>query len=171
MKALIKAGADVNSGNPLDLATKYGHETIVKALIEAGADVNKADSDGRTPVRRAFSEGSMTIVRILLDAGAEYGLLERCVDWGLKSPSALGALASKYPRLVALSIFLFVNGALVYLSLVAGLFNIMVCIYFAFVSFVLVLNVLIFTTCPPDNNSRDTNNYGWLANAHNVGNY
>ena len=166
-RALIEAGADVNAKEddrctPLHLSARDGHLKVARTLIEAGADVNAKDKGGCTPL-----QGSMTIVRILLDAGAEYSLLECCVDCGLKSSSALGALTSKYPRLVALSLFLFVNGALVFLSLVAGLFNIMVCVFFAIASFVLVLQVLIFTTCPPDNNSRDNNN----AMLVNVGNY
>jgi len=43
----------------------------VRALIDSGADVNKADNDGRTPLRAAANNGHEAIARALIDSGAD----------------------------------------------------------------------------------------------------
>jgi ankyrin repeat protein len=73
VRALIKAGADVNNAiddgvTALLLAAQSGHEAIVRALFEAGADVNKVTDTGWTPLSFAVNEGHTAIVQILRDA-------------------------------------------------------------------------------------------------------
>ena len=85
MKALIEAGADVNTKNtdgmtallmasgeifkmpPVTEALRAG---VVRALIQAGADVTVKDRLGRTPLMVAARSGYTEIVRLLREAGA-----------------------------------------------------------------------------------------------------
>ena len=58
MRALIKAGADVNKAidngwTPLFVGACLGHETVVLELIESGADVSMAMDNGVTLLRIA----------------------------------------------------------------------------------------------------------------------
>lgn len=93
-KALIAAGADINSRGPygntiLSLAVSNGayYEgsyrptglQILKTLIAAGADVNARNKDGMTPLYLAAKSGGRDIeeaVKILLAAGADVNLAE-----------------------------------------------------------------------------------------------
>ncbi len=47
------------------------HVTITKALITAGADVNSADRDGVTALMKAVQKGNVKIVKLLLSSGAK----------------------------------------------------------------------------------------------------
>jgi ankyrin repeat protein len=75
VKALIRAGADVNAGGlksgvtPLLLAAGSGHVNTVRALLGAGADVN-ATASGVTPLRIAAAMGNELMVKDLVAAGA-----------------------------------------------------------------------------------------------------
>jgi ankyrin repeat protein len=78
IRALIKAGADVNVKNkygvsPLMIAAANGHTEIVTALLEANADVNAAHTDGSTPLWVAAANGHTEIVTALLAAEAGAG--------------------------------------------------------------------------------------------------
>jgi ankyrin repeat protein len=42
--ALLRAGADVNHGNPLAQAASYGKLENARCLVEAGADINATES-------------------------------------------------------------------------------------------------------------------------------
>jgi cytohesin len=73
VRALIKAGTDVNKANidgwtPLFIVAQKGHEAVVRTLIELGADVNKATDNGVTPLFFAAQNGHTAIVQILRDA-------------------------------------------------------------------------------------------------------
>ena len=62
MRALLKAGADVNKADNLGCTALYrasskGHTDIVHTLIKAGADVNKATNYGLTALFLASENG------------------------------------------------------------------------------------------------------------------
>ena len=75
VKLLLKAGADVNAKNGLDvtaLIVGAMEPAKVKLLVEAGADVNAASKLGRTPLLvAAATPGSTESVRLLLEKGAK----------------------------------------------------------------------------------------------------
>lgn len=81
VKALIQAGADVNTGDefgPAILNAVVNKDSapgeaaaIVKQLIDAGADVNARGFDGMTALHEAARGGLTDAVRALLDAGAK----------------------------------------------------------------------------------------------------
>jgi ankyrin repeat protein len=52
------------------LATKNGHESIIKLLLEAGAKVEAKDDNGRTPLLLAAENGHEAVVKLLLEAKA-----------------------------------------------------------------------------------------------------
>ena len=61
----------------LMLASRGGHEAVVKLLLEAGADVASADCSGQTSLGLASRAGHEAVVKLLLDAGADRTLLEQ----------------------------------------------------------------------------------------------
>jgi ankyrin repeat protein len=80
VRALIKAGVDVNMVNeadgdcvttPLIEAIRSTHLGIVQQLVAAGADMEKADEDGSTPILWASYKSDIKIVRFLCDAGVD----------------------------------------------------------------------------------------------------
>ena len=76
LQFLIKAGADVNSGDnygytPLQNAATAGDIDRIKLLIKSGADVNKSNEYGATPLINAVKKQSEEAVNILLNAGAK----------------------------------------------------------------------------------------------------
>jgi ankyrin repeat protein len=98
-KALLKAGADIESGNgnkntPLLLAIQHKKTAMVRLLVEAGAQVNGRGALGYA----AYSPGDGENIKILLKAGAklndldEYGYrpLHRAIESGhLSDPATL----------------------------------------------------------------------------------
>lgn len=58
--------ADKEQRTALRAASWSGHEDILKALINAGADVNSVDRQGRTSLIAASYMGHYEIVEILL---------------------------------------------------------------------------------------------------------
>ncbi|MBQ3402167.1 MAG: ankyrin repeat domain-containing protein [Synergistaceae bacterium] len=74
VKALIKAGADVNlktngGVTALMLATQWNsNPEVVKALIKAGADIFAKDNEGKTTLDYADDADDEGIKRIILDA-------------------------------------------------------------------------------------------------------
>ena len=79
LKALIKAGADMNAGNnegstPLIVAAVFDRIDVSEALIEAGADVNARNSEGSTALITAALLCRTEIVDILLKNGADKNL-------------------------------------------------------------------------------------------------
>ena len=81
LKALIKAGADVNANNdaPLIIAVDYGRAGAVKILIASGADVNFKPYGGNTLLAFAKEHQAyykdrieyQEIVKLLKAAGAK----------------------------------------------------------------------------------------------------
>ena len=81
VKALIKAGADVNrqdnyENTALGAATAQGSTLVVMELIKAGADVNLADDMGATPIFSAAELGNSIIVALLIQAGADVNRID-----------------------------------------------------------------------------------------------
>jgi len=56
---------------PLALASRCGHERVVRALIGAGADVNAADADGTTALMAACHHRRVACAEVLVTAGAD----------------------------------------------------------------------------------------------------
>lgn len=56
---------DASCRTPLHLATRNGHEAVVRVLLERGADINAKDVDGRTALHFAAEQGHEAIVRFL----------------------------------------------------------------------------------------------------------
>ena len=56
---------------PLHQAAVDGDIEQVKALIKAGADVNATDGRDNTPLCRAVASGNMEVVQLLVEAGAD----------------------------------------------------------------------------------------------------
>jgi len=62
VKALLKAGADVNEsspeyGAPLLMAASSGHEALSLLLLEKGANANASDLNSITPLHYAVRKG------------------------------------------------------------------------------------------------------------------
>ena len=71
LKLLIKAGADVNLGLPLESAVGRGEVLGVDLLIQAGANVHAVNS-GREPLLHyAIDGGQLSIAERLIKAGAD----------------------------------------------------------------------------------------------------
>ncbi len=73
MKALLAAGADVNTRDnlgrtPLHYAAEQGYDRIVTALLAAGADAQAKDKQGATPADLAQKRGLAGIVKLLAGA-------------------------------------------------------------------------------------------------------
>jgi ankyrin repeat protein len=71
VRALIKAGADVNAKDPrgytpLLLASHMGHSGVVQALVDAGADANWEGSGGWTALMQASYFDRIETARILI---------------------------------------------------------------------------------------------------------
>jgi hypothetical protein len=60
-----------HGGNPLHVATAYGHLHFIVPLIEAGIDVDQPDNDGWTAVYIAADKGYAEIITALKAAGAD----------------------------------------------------------------------------------------------------
>ena len=93
VRALIKAGADVNSRNnegstPLITAAVFGQIEVARALIEAGADVNSRNNEGSTPLHTAAFFCRTEIVEALLDNGADKNARNNAGRTALESVAA-----------------------------------------------------------------------------------
>jgi hemoglobin len=76
VRALVRAGADVNAGSgvtratALHMAARRGHAEIARALLDAGAAVNARDGKGDTPLQRAINCRKNEVSQFLLERGA-----------------------------------------------------------------------------------------------------
>jgi hypothetical protein len=72
VQLLLDAGADVNDGVPLHLASLQGHVDIVDALVSGGANLDLATKhDGSTAVWMASFHGHANVVEELFRRGAD----------------------------------------------------------------------------------------------------
>ena len=67
VRALLAAGAKVGTCDPLQVAVRKGHATVVSALIESGMIDPRADSD--SALRTAAKHGKVVCLAQLLGAG------------------------------------------------------------------------------------------------------
>ena len=76
VKALVRAGADVNAcggvtrATPLHMAARRGFVEIAEALLECGAAINARDSKGDTPLQRALNCRKSDVAELLRKRGS-----------------------------------------------------------------------------------------------------
>jgi hemoglobin len=76
VRALARAGADVNAGGgvtratPLHMAARRGFVGIASALLDCGAAMEAKDRKGDTPLKRAINCRRDSVARLLLERGA-----------------------------------------------------------------------------------------------------
>jgi hemoglobin len=76
VRALVRAGADVNACNgvtratALHMAARRGHVEIARALLDSGASVNTRDRKGDTPLQRAINCRKNRVSQLPLERGA-----------------------------------------------------------------------------------------------------
>jgi truncated hemoglobin YjbI len=77
VRALVKAGADVNAGDgvkrytALHMAARRGHVEIAEALLDCGAALEARDRAGDTPLRRSVNCNKIEVTALLLARGAD----------------------------------------------------------------------------------------------------
>jgi ankyrin repeat protein len=72
IKLAIENGADVDSCQTLEWATRMNNFEVVKFCLENGADVNYQNSDCKwTPLMSAANDGYVDIAKILIDYDAD----------------------------------------------------------------------------------------------------
>ncbi|OUM56902.1 hypothetical protein PIROE2DRAFT_24817, partial [Piromyces sp. E2] len=54
----------------LHLASRNGHEKIVKVLVEHGADLNIVNNENSNPLHLASRNGYEKVVKVLVEHGA-----------------------------------------------------------------------------------------------------
>lgn len=74
LKALLRAGADVNAASnegqtALHIAAQQGHHRIVKQLLAAGAAVGRGNRHAAAPLHAGAGAGHEVVVKVLLAAG------------------------------------------------------------------------------------------------------
>jgi ankyrin repeat protein len=67
----IDAEVDEDYGNPLQVASVYGHIAVVRLLLEKGADVNVQGGQWGSALQAASYWGHQAVVRLLLENGAD----------------------------------------------------------------------------------------------------
>ena len=78
VRALIRAGADVNGADgvtratALHMAARRGHTEIARALLDCGAAVNARDRKGDTPLQRAINCRKKEVVQLLRQRGRRH---------------------------------------------------------------------------------------------------
>ena len=77
VRALVRAGADVNARDgvklctPLHMAARRGHLEIAGALLDCGGNIEARDSVGDTPLRRAVNCNKIALASLMLARGAD----------------------------------------------------------------------------------------------------
>ncbi|MBL3529061.1 MAG: ankyrin repeat domain-containing protein [gamma proteobacterium endosymbiont of Lamellibrachia anaximandri] len=68
---------DKDGNAPLHIASKNGHNTIVKILIDKGADVNRTNKNGDTPLNWALIKGHDDIAEFIIGKGADINAVNK----------------------------------------------------------------------------------------------
>jgi len=70
-RRLIKLGASVNAGRPVNSAVSSGNIEMVKLLLDAGAETNAGKEPGDPAIYMAAAAGHVEITKLLLNCGAD----------------------------------------------------------------------------------------------------
>jgi hypothetical protein len=98
--ALLRAGADVNHGNPLAHAAQFGKLECLRCFVEAGADINATESQHGSALHAASYWAHPEAIAYLLDNGADINLRHNIYG------TALQAIISAPERPLANEVFL-----------------------------------------------------------------
>ena len=77
IRALVKAGADVNAGDgvkrctALHMAARRGNVAVAEVLLDCGAALEARDSAGDTPLRRSVNCNKVEVAALLVARGAD----------------------------------------------------------------------------------------------------
>ena len=87
VRALIRAGADVNAennfgANAMQLAAEAGHDQLIELLLDAGADPDSANSEGQTALMLVARAGDVEAAKLLIKSGATIDARE---SWGMQT--------------------------------------------------------------------------------------
>ncbi|KAI0099739.1 ankyrin repeat-containing domain protein [Nemania sp. FL0031] len=82
----------------LHVATRYGHNSIVKTLLEKGVHVDAVDEGGRTALHIASASGNLSLVETLTASGATI----RSVTTSSDTPLQLACVNGQYQIIEAL---------------------------------------------------------------------
>ena len=105
VRALIRAGADVNAvnnygANAMQLAAEVAHEDILKMLLNAGADVDSPNPEGQTALMLVARTGNIDAAKLLIRKDATIDAREH---WGQQT-ALMWASARRHPAMMELLI-------------------------------------------------------------------
>jgi ankyrin repeat protein len=105
VRALIRAGADVNAvnnygANAMQLAAEVAHLALLEILLDAGADPNSANPEGQTALMLVARTGDIRAAELLINHDATIDAREQ---WGQQT-ALMWASARRHPAMMDLLI-------------------------------------------------------------------